>query len=138
MTVVSGARAKLFISTPTGRQNIGYATSISVSENQQNVRVDTIGDFFTKEIEPVGAAYSVQIGFIRILEKPLEDIGIIPRGGTIDRVTFPELSIDAFDQVGDKVLFSIEGMRLESRQLSLDARGLLSNNVTLQARKLIQ
>jgi hypothetical protein len=131
-TVLSGARAKLIVNGV----EVGYASNVSATENIALARVDVLGDIDSKEIVPVGRSVSVQAGFIRISGESLKDLGLIPRGGTLDVLGFPELTMEVYDQVGDFPVWRVEGCRAESRSWQVQAGSVVSVNASFQARRI--
>lgn len=101
--VLSGARAKLIVNG----NEIGYASNVSASEQIALQRVDVLGDIDSKEIVPVGRAVSVQAAFVRISGQSLKDLGLIPRGGTVDVINFPEITMEVYDQVSDQLIWRV-------------------------------
>lgn len=130
--VLSAPRAKLIIDG----NEIGYASNISATENIALQRVDVLGDIDSKEIVPVGRSVSVQAGFVRISGESLKDLGMIPRGGTLEVLNFAEITIEVYDQVGDFPVWRIEGCRAESRNWTVQAGSIVSTNASFQARRI--
>jgi len=134
MAAIAGARCVLYIN---GNVRIGRGTQISAQENTQNVRVDEIGNFYTSEIEPVGAAVQGTIQKVSITNNGLKALGLDVNGDTIARLAQAAITIQIFDQVGEVVLWRIEGAKLESRGVELSARGLAMESLTFQALRLV-
>jgi hypothetical protein len=130
--VLSAPRAKLLVNG----NEVGYASNVSATENIALQRVDVLGDIDSKEIVPVARSVSVQAGFVRISGESLKDLGLIPRGGTIDVLTFPELTLEVFDQVSDQPVWRIEGCRAESRNWTVQAGSIVTSNASFQARRI--
>lgn len=130
----SGPRAKIYAN---GNILVGYATRVSGVETIQLVRDDVLGDIFTKDIEPVGVTVQFTVEKVRLIDESLQALGVWPRGGTIDYINFPELQFSIYDQVGDKAIYTVLGAKPESRNWSVDARGLMSTNATFQAKRLV-
>jgi len=130
--VLSAPRAKLIVDG----NEIGYASNVSATENIALQRVDVLGDIDSKEIVPVGRSVTVQAGFVRISGESLKDLGLIPRGGTIDVLTFPEITLEVYDQVSDAPVWRIEGCRAESRDWSIQAGSIVTANASFQARRI--
>lgn len=130
--VLSGARAKLIVNG----NEIGYASNVSASEQIALQRVDVLGDIDSKEIVPVGRAVSVQAAFVRISGQSLKDLGLLPRGGTVEVVNFPEITMEVYDQVSDQLIWRVEGCRAESRSWTVQAGSIVTSNASFQARRL--
>jgi hypothetical protein len=133
----SGPRAKIFVTGAAGRLEIGWATNVSGTVTSQNVRIDTLGSAFSREIEPVGVVVTFSADVVRILDTTLVDLGVDPtQGDTTNYVNFPPLEVDVYDEVGDSVVESISGARMSQRTWSVQARGIMSEQVAFEATKI--
>lgn len=130
--VFSGARAKLIVNGA----EIGFATGVSASENIQLQRVDVLGNIDSQEIVPVNRVVSVQADFVRITNESLNELGIMPRGNTIDVLNFPEITLEVYDQVGDSPVWRVEGARCESRSWQVQSGSIVTVNASFQARRI--
>ena len=130
--VFSGARAKLIVDGA----EIGFATGVSASEQIQLQRVDVLGNIDSQEIVPVGRVVSVQADFVRIANQSLNDLGIMPRGGTTDVINFPEITLEVYDQISDVPVWRVEGARCESRSWQVQSGSIVTANASFQARRL--
>ena len=130
--VFSGARANLIVNGA----EIGFATGVSASENIQLQRVDVLGNIDSQEIVPVNRVVSVQADFVRITNESLNELGIMPRGNTIDVLNFPEITLEVYDQVGDSPVWRVEGARCESRSWQVQSGSIVTVNASFQARRI--
>ena len=130
--VFSGARAKLIVNG----QEIGFATGVSASENIQLQRVDVLGNIDSQEIVPVSRVVSIQADFVRITNKSLNELGIMPRGNTVDVLSFPEITLEVYDQIGDAPVWRVEGARCESRSWQVQSGSIVTVNAQFQARRI--
>ena len=131
----SGARAKLFFN---GTIEAGWATGIRGSENTMLQRVDVLGDVFSREIEVISQSVTMSADFVRIIGRSLQEMGIWPKGETKDIINFPEMTATVFDTISDteQALYTITGIKCESRNFTVDRQGLMSVNATFQARRI--
>ena len=127
---VAGARAKILID---GVKEAGWATGISGTVSTQLERVRTLGNIKTQAIEPVDFSVAFTCDFVRILKKPLKELGIRPEGDTATIINFPPMTFEVYDTVGDKPLFRFKGAVAEQFSVRVDARGMVSHNVSFQA-----
>lgn len=134
MAAIAGARCVLYIN---GNIRIGRGTQINAQANTQNVRVDVLGDFYSTEIEPVGEAVQGTIEKVALDTAGLKSLGLDINGDTIARLAQQPLTIQIFDQVSEIVLARLEGVKLESRGMQVGARGLMMENLTFQAVRLV-
>ena len=132
----AGARAEIFADGAKGKVKVGFATGISGSESIQLQRIDVLGNIDSEEIEPVGRTVSFSCDFVRMLDSSLQEQGIFPRGNTEEVITFEELTFEVYDNISDKVRWTIEGAKSESRSGRVDRSGVMTGSVSYQARKL--
>ena len=114
----------------------GWATGVSGSENITLQRVDVLGDIDSKEIEPVARTVTMTADFVRIIGASLQALGIIPTGDTAQVINFPSLTAEIYDEVGDQMIYRVEGLKTESRSWRVDRQGLMTVNCTFQGRRM--
>ena len=121
---------------------VGFGTDIQVSVSQDLARINVLGDVHSKQIEVVGISVTVSMGMVRIWrEAPANDgslagspenMGMMGRGTTSDIVFAPSYNIEAFNSLEGQNLFVVEGCKLDSHGVSIDARGIAGQNVSFQ------
>jgi len=126
---ISGAQARIYLNDTF----IGWASSVSVQENIQNVRVDVLGNIDSEEIEPVGRTVSMTCEVVRIKRKPIESYNAWPEGGTVAVVNFPALRFVIYNDVDDEPIAVVKGAKPESKSWRIGAREVVTQNVTYQA-----
>lgn len=134
MAAIAGARCVLYVN---GNIRVARGTQINAQANTQNVRVDELGNFYSTEIEPVGEAVQGTIEKVALDTAGLKSLGLDINGDTIARLAQQPLTIQIFDQVSEIVLARLEGVKLESRGMQVGARGLMMENLTFQAVRLV-
>lgn len=126
---ISGSRAKVYLNGV----EIGFAVGISATETDTLTRVDTMGSAFTKEIVRQRRIAQCNISFVRIYQGSAKQMGFMPRGSTAEILSFPDVEIVLWDNVENKPLETIEGAVCEQRTWNVDAGGIFSSNVSMQA-----
>jgi len=134
--VFSGARAKLYFNTALGQVEAGFATGISVNESHQLQRVNVLGNIDSEEIIPTSRSVDVRCDLVRISGRSLRQLGIWPKGQTVDVLSFPEITIVVYDGVENKIVAQIEGARCETRSFQVQAGAVVSENASFQAKRL--
>lgn len=130
----SGPRAQLWVTGASGRVLVGWGTGCSGTVSVQQMRIDVLNNPASEEIEPVGYTVSGTFDRVRIVDVSLLDLGIDPtQGDTINFVNFPALNIDIYDEVGDQPIERIYGARMSQRSWSVQARGIMSEQVSFEA-----
>lgn len=132
----AGARAKIFATTATGRQQVGFATGVSGQENIMLQRIDVLGDIDSTEITPVGRTVSFSCDYVRMLKNSIQEQGMFARGDTEAVITFDELTFEIEDDISGEVVWTIVGAKSESRSWRVDRSGVMTSSVSYQARKL--
>lgn len=130
---ISGARMRLLFNG----SEIGFATNVQVSENRQHVRVDVLGNAYSEDIELVGVAVQGSAETVVIDGQLLPD-GVFTQGESVDLINIPSVSGELYDRLGDRITTRIEGIKFESRSISLQARGLKTRNIGFQAIRLTE
>jgi hypothetical protein len=129
---ISGGAVQIWI----GAVAVGYGTRLNGQETIQNTRVEALGEIYSKEIVPTGVTVQFTVDLVRIKEEPLRALGLWPSGDTLSWLSFPELTITVLDTASQRTIYKITGARASSRNIQVDARGLLSENVTFEAIRL--
>ena len=114
----------------------GWATGVSGTENITLQRVDVLGNIDSYEIEAVGRTVTMTADFVRIIGESLQKMGIVPTGDTAQVINFPSLTAEVYDEVGDQMIYRVEGLKCESRNWRVDRQGLMTVNCTFQGRRM--
>jgi len=130
---IAGARAELYFD---GSKLAGWATGVSATENIQNQRIDVLGDIDTKEIEPIGRSVTMTADFVRILGTSLQEMGIWPKGETVDVVDYPPMDAVLFDSISEDPIYKVKGLKAETKSWRVDRSGVMTLNATFQGIKM--
>jgi hypothetical protein len=126
---ISGSRAKLFL----GDTEVGFAVNVSGTETQMLQRIDAMGDAYSKEIVAVRRVASFTAAHVRIKNGSLKALGAMARGSTTNILNFPPLTALLYDDLLDEPIEKITGCVAEQRSWSVDAAGIVNENVSFQA-----
>jgi hypothetical protein len=118
--VMTGAKAIFRIN---GIQ-IAYASNISYNENIQLEPVNVLDEIAVKEHAEVGYTVDMQCQTFRVQNQSVKQLGIMPKLSQV--LTSGELTAEIVDRVSGAVLLLMEGVKLQARQTSVDARGLMT------------
>ena len=118
--VMTGAKA---IFRLAGNQ-IAYASSVSYNENIQLEEVNVLDKIDTLEHAEVGYRVDLSCQTFRVSEQSIKQLGIMPRLSEI--LTQGELTAEVIDRATNSVILLMEGVKLESRQTTVDARGVMT------------
>lgn len=118
--VMTGAKAIFRIN---GIQ-IAHASNVSYNENIQLEPVNVLDEISVKEHAEVGYTVDMQCQVFRVQNESVKQLGIMPRLSQI--LTNGELTAELIDRNTNAVLLLMEGVKLQSRQSTVDARGLMT------------
>ena len=118
--VMTGAKAIFRLS---GTQ-IAFASSVTYNENIQLEEVNVLDKIDTLEHAEVGYRVDISCQVFRVSEQSIKQLGLMPKLGSI--LTQGELTAEVIDRNTNSVILLMEGVKLESRQSTVDARGVLT------------
>jgi hypothetical protein len=119
-TVMTGAKA---IFRLNGAQ-IAYASNVSYNENIQLEEVNVLDQLEVMEYAEVGYRVDMSCQTFRVANQSVKQLGIMQKLGNI--LTQGVLTAEVIDKVSGLTLLLMEGVKLESRQTTVDARGLMT------------
>jgi len=126
---MTGAKAIFRIA---GNQ-IAYASSVTYNENIQLEEVNVLDELVTKELAEVGYRVDMSCQTFRVQNQSVKQLGIMSKLSAI--LTQGELTAEIVDRNSNAVLLLMEGVKLESRQTTVDARGLMTETWNFRGRK---
>jgi hypothetical protein len=103
---------------------IAYASSVSFNENIQLEEVNVLDRLEVLEHAEVGYRVDMSCQSFRVQNQSIKQLGIMSRLGDI--LTQGVLTAEIIDRVSGAVILLMEGVKLESRQTQVDARGLMT------------
>ena len=128
-TVMTGAKAIFRIN---GVQ-IAYASNVNYNENIQLEEVNVLDQIETLEHAEVGYRVDMSCTTFRVQNASVKQLVIMPR--LEDILTSGELTAEIIDRQTNSVLLLMEGVKLETRQTTVDARGLMTETWSFKGRK---
>lgn len=128
-TTMTGAKA---IFRLNGTQ-VAYSSSATWNENIQLEEVNTLDRINTLELAEVGYRVDLSCQTFRVQNQSVKQLGIMPR--MEDILTSGALTAEIVDRVSGTVLLLMEGVKLESRQTTVDARGLMTETWNFRGTK---
>lgn len=127
--VMTGAKAIFRL----GGNQVAFASSVSFNENIQLEEVNVLDQLEVAEFAEVGYRVDMSCQNFRVANQSVKQLGIMSKLGDI--LTQGELTAEIIDRASGAVILLMEGVKLESRQTSVDARGLMSETWTFRGRK---
>lgn len=105
---------------------VAYASSVTFNENIQLEEVNVLDKIEVVEYAEVGYRVDLSCQSFRVANESVKQLGIMSRLGDI--LTQGVLTAEVIDRVSGAVILLMEGVKLESRQTSVDARGLMTES----------
>lgn len=103
---------------------IAYASSVSFNENIQLEEVNVLDRLEVLEHAEVGYRVDMSCQSFRVQNQSVKQLGLMSRLGDI--LTQGVMTAEIIDRVSGAVILLMEGVKLESRQTQVDARGLMT------------
>ena len=103
---------------------IAYASSVTYNENIQLEEVNVLDKIETLEYAEVGYRVDMSCQTFRVAEQSVKQLGLMPRLGQI--LTQGVLTAEVIDRITGATLLLMEGVKLESRSTTVDARGVMT------------
>jgi len=127
--VMTGSKAIFRLS---GNQ-IAFASSVTFNENIQLEEVNVLDQLAVVEHAEVGYRVDLSCQNFRVANASVKQLGVMSKLGAI--LTQGELTAEVIDRTTNAVLLLMEGVKLESRQTTVDARGLMTETWSFKGRK---
>jgi hypothetical protein len=126
---MTGAKAIFRIN---GNQ-IAFASSVTYNENIQLEEVNVLDKLDVAEFAEVGYRVDLSCQSFRVSQNSVKQLGVMSKLNQI--LTQGEMTAEVIDRTTNAVLLLMEGVKLESRQTTVDARGLMTETWTFKGRK---
>lgn len=127
--VMTGAKAIFRL----GGNQVAFASSVSFNENIQLEEVNVLDQLEVLELAEVGYRVDMSCQNFRVANQSVKQLGIMSRLNQI--LTQGELTAEIIDRASGAVILLMEGVKLESRQTQVDARGVMSETWSFRGRK---
>ena len=111
---------------------VAYASDVSYNWNHNLQPVDVLDHPEVIEHAEVGMTIDFSCTMFRIANQSAIQLGIQPKLGALLRQ--PELVVSIIDKMTGAVMFSVSGVKLQSRSGSVSARGLWTENLSFVGR----
>jgi hypothetical protein len=119
-TIMTGAKA---IFRLNGIQ-VAYASQVSFNEQIQLEEVNVLDKLETLEHAEVGYRVDLSCQTFRVADQSVKQAGFMSKLGSI--LTQGVLTAEVVDRVSGATILLMEGVKLESRATTVDARGVMT------------
>ena len=128
-TVMTGVRAVFRVN---GIQ-IAYASSCSFNETISLEEVNCLDRLDVLEFAETGYRVDLSCQTFRVQNQSVKQLGIMPR--LQDILTSGEMTAEVIDRQSSAVILLMTGVKLESRQTTVDARGLMTETWNFRGKR---
>lgn len=133
--VLTGARARFLLNG----KKVGYATRVAYSEELEYQPVDVLDNIQSEEHVPVGYRVQLSCGTVRIVGETVKSQGYFPSIGATPEehlnnvLVSGVLTATILDSKTGRPILQVEQVKLSSRSASVDARGMVGEDLTFVA-----
>ena len=117
--VLTGSKAALKING----NKIAYVGGVNITEEDTLTDIDVLDQLEVAELAETAHKVSFTCNLFKIDGNATSDLGIAP-GNIKDILTQPELTMELYNSVEDRVEYTISGVKWEGGSGSVDARGV--------------
>ena len=112
---------------------VANASNVSYNENIQLEPINVLDEIATVEHAEVGYSCDIQCQTFRVANESVKQLGLMPRLSQI--LTQGELTAEVVDRISSAVILLMEGVKLQSRATTIDARGVATETWSFVGRK---
>lgn len=133
--VITGARARFLING----KKVGYATNVTATETLENQPVEALDNIEVEEWVPVAYRVALTAAKIRIAKETFKSEGYFPKTGNSPQEHLTNILNQADmvatleDSKTGAILMTVESVKVADRNMRVDARGLVGEDVTFNA-----
>ena len=130
--IFTGARARFSINGV----KIGYARNVNVSESINYEAIEVLDNIEVEEYAPVSYTVTMTCSMFRIIGETLKSMGLFPSNGSnsSDHLSNILVSGDLVATIEDsktgKIFATLEQVKIQSHNWTVDARGVVGEDVT--------
>ena len=128
--VLSGSKASLKINGV----KIAFVGSVTINEENTLQDVDVLDQLDVAEHAEVAHKVSFTCNYFKIDGNSAVDLGIQP-SNLRDVLTQPELTMELYNSIDDKVEYTISGVKFEGGSGTLNARGIWEGSWSFKGRR---
>jgi len=133
--IFTGARARFSINGV----KVGYARNVNVSEEIEYQPIEILDNIEVEEYVPVAYRVTFTASMFRIIGETIKSQGWFPAVGTNKEehlsniLVTGELSAQIEDTKTNKVFATLEQVKIQTHNWTIDARGIVGEDVTFNA-----
>ena len=116
---ISGAKASLRLNGV----KIAFAGGVNINEENGLQPIDVLDQLEVAELAEISHVVSFSCSIFKIDGNSVSQLGIRP-DNIDDILTQPELTMEVYDRIGDRVLYTMSGVKWSGGSGSINARGV--------------
>lgn len=136
--VFTGARARLSING----KKVGFATNVAGSEEIEYQPVEVLDNIEVEEFVPVAYRVTFTASLVRIIGETIKSEGYFPTAGTTPEEHLENILLQGDmvatieDSKTSSIMMTLEQMKVQSRNFTVNARGIVGKDVTFVATRM--
>lgn len=136
--VFTGARARFLIDG----KKVGYATNVAGSEEIEYQPVEVLDNVEVEEFVPVAYRVTFTASLVRIIGQTIKSEGFFPQSGTSPEEHLQNILLQGDmvctieDSKTNKIMMTLEQVKMQSRNFTINARGIVGKDVTFVATRM--
>lgn len=128
--VLSGSKASLKLNGV----KVAYVSGLSINQEDGLQPIDVLDQLEVAEHAETSHVVSFSANYFKVDENSMIALGI-ETNDINDVLSQPEMTMEVYDRIGDKVIYGLEGVKKSGGTASLEARGVWSGTINFVARK---
>lgn len=113
---------------------VAFVSGIQVNREDALTRIEVIDQLDSAELAETGHSGTFSCNLFKVDENAASLFGLDP-ANLDDILSQPELTLEVYDRIGDKVQCLCTGVKRESGSGSMDARGVWQGSWNFQCRR---
>lgn len=118
---ISGSKASLKL----GGVKVAFIGSISINQENTLMEIEVLDQLEIAELAEVGHKVSFTCNLFKVDANSAKALGFDP-DNLDDLLTQGDITMEVYDRIGDKVIYTMSGVKFEGGTGSIDARGVWS------------
>jgi hypothetical protein len=136
--VFTGCRARFLLAG----KKCGYATNVTFSEEIQYDPLEVLDNVEVEEWVPTAYRCTFTAGFVRIVGETIKSEGFFPKTGPETEthlkniLLMKDMGASIEDTATGRIVCVVEGMRMQSSNCTINARGIVAKDATFVATRM--
>lgn len=116
---LTGAKAALKLNGV----KVAFVSSVNITHENMLQDIEVLDNPLVEEHAELGHRVNFTVNFFKVVENAASEFGLDPRN-VDDILSQPELTMEVFNRIDDRVEYEVTGVKFEGGSGSLDARGV--------------